>query len=91
MKEKRPSPVMRLLQWAGPERKWLILSVLCAFGSGILVISFLYGKKTNSITKEMILARIRLFSIWMSLSRIVVYALPAIWAQQFHRINHSDQ
>ena len=32
MKEKRPSPVMRLLQWAGPERKWLILSVLCAFG-----------------------------------------------------------
>ena len=35
MKEKRPSPVMRLLQWAGPERKWLILSVLCAFGRDV--------------------------------------------------------
>ena len=43
MKEKRPSPVMRLLQWAGPERKWLILSVLCAFGSGILVITSYIG------------------------------------------------
>ena len=43
MKEKRPSPVKRLLQWAGPERKWLILSVLCAFGSGILVITSYIG------------------------------------------------
>ncbi|MFR8542843.1 MAG: ABC transporter transmembrane domain-containing protein [Enterocloster sp.] len=34
---------MRLLQWAGPERKWLILSVLCAFGSGILVITSYIG------------------------------------------------
>lgn len=33
----------RLLQWAGPERKWLILSVLCAFGSGILVITSYIG------------------------------------------------
>ena len=43
MKEKRPSPVQRLLQGAAPERKWLILSVLCAFGSGILVITSYIG------------------------------------------------
>lgn len=43
MKEKRQSPAVLLLRWAGPDRKWLVLSVLCAFGSGLFVVTSYVG------------------------------------------------
>ena len=43
MKQKEISPVRLLLRWAGPEKKWLIGSVLCAFGSGLLAITAYLG------------------------------------------------
>ena len=43
MKKKKQNPAALLLRWAGPERKWLILSVLCAFGSGLFVITSYIG------------------------------------------------
>lgn len=43
MKKKEISPVRLLLRWAGPEKKWLIGSVLCAFGSGLLAITAYLG------------------------------------------------
>lgn len=43
MKQKKQSPVSLLLHWAGPDRKWLILSVLCAFGSGLFVVTSYVG------------------------------------------------
>lgn len=36
MKEKKINPMGLLLKWAGKDRKWIILSVLCGFISGIL-------------------------------------------------------
>lgn len=43
MKQSKKSPIALLLRWAGPDRKWLVLSVLCAFGSGLLVITSYVG------------------------------------------------
>lgn len=43
MKSKKENPAALLLRWAGPDRKWLVLSVLCAFGSGLLVVTSYVG------------------------------------------------
>ena len=43
MKGKKENPMSILLKWAGKDRKWLILSVICGFISGILVIGFYIG------------------------------------------------
>lgn len=42
-KEKNPNLLVLLLQWAGPERKWLLLSILCAFSSGVLTVTSYVG------------------------------------------------
>ena len=42
-KEKNPNLLVLLLQWAGHERKWLLLSVLCAFSSGVLTVTSYVG------------------------------------------------
>ncbi|MDO5785241.1 MAG: ABC transporter ATP-binding protein [Eubacteriales bacterium] len=43
MKQKTQNPLFLLLQWAGPDRKWLILSVLCAFSSGVFTVTSYVG------------------------------------------------
>ena len=43
MKEKKINPMGLLLKWAGKDRKWIILSVLCGFISGILGIGAYIG------------------------------------------------
>ena len=43
MKEKRINPMGLLLKWANKDRKWIILSVLCGFISGILGIGAYIG------------------------------------------------
>lgn len=43
MKQKTQNPLSLLLHWAGPNRKWLILSVLCAFGSGVFTVTSYIG------------------------------------------------
>ena len=43
MKEKRINPMGLLLRWAGKDRKWIILSVVCSFISGILGIGAYIG------------------------------------------------
>lgn len=43
MKEKKINPMGLLLKWAGKDRKWIILSVLCGFISGILGIGSYIG------------------------------------------------
>lgn len=43
MQREKENPVKLLLRWAGGERVWLILSVLCAFGSGLFTISSYLG------------------------------------------------
>lgn len=43
MKEKKINPMGLLLRWAGKDRKWIILSVVCGFISGILGIGAYIG------------------------------------------------
>lgn len=43
MKEKKINPMGLLLKWANKDRKWIILSVLCGFISGILGIGAYIG------------------------------------------------
>ena len=43
MHPKRENSVALLLRWAGPDRKWLAASVLCAFCSGLFVITSYVG------------------------------------------------
>lgn len=43
MKKKQENPMRLLLRWAGPDRIWLILSVVSAFCSGLFVISTYIG------------------------------------------------
>lgn len=43
MKEKKINPMGLLLKWAGKDRKWIILSVVCSFISGILGIGAYIG------------------------------------------------
>ncbi len=43
MKEKKINPMGLLLKWAGKDRKWIILSVVCGFISGILGIGAYIG------------------------------------------------
>ncbi|MDO5548567.1 MAG: ABC transporter ATP-binding protein [Eubacteriales bacterium] len=43
MKQKKENPLSLLLRWAGPYRKWLVLSILCAFGSGVFAVTAYVG------------------------------------------------
>lgn len=43
MKKKKENPMGLLLKWAGKDRKWIILSVICGLISGILVIGSYIG------------------------------------------------
>lgn len=43
MQKQKENPVKLLLHWAGGERVWLMLSVLCAFGSGLFTITSYLG------------------------------------------------
>ncbi|MCH1983145.1 ABC transporter ATP-binding protein/permease [Ruminococcus sp. OA3] len=43
MKQKKVNPMALLLSWAGPDRKWLIGSVFCAFFSGLFTITTYLG------------------------------------------------
>lgn len=63
VKQKKENSVALLLRWAGPDRKWLILSVLCAFGSGVFTVTSYVGLYrlmeavlTNRCTREIITA-----------------------------------
>lgn len=43
MQKQKENPIALLLSWADSERKWLLLSILCAFSSGLFTITSYLG------------------------------------------------
>ena len=76
MKQKEISPVRLLLRWAGPEKKWLIGSVLCAFGSGLLAITACAFLISDTVEHHRLLAPIFLHNAQYGDMIEELYELP---------------
>lgn len=88
MRSKKESPVALLLRWAGPERRWLVLSVACAFCSGLLVVTAYVGlyrlmdAVLRGVCTRQVIAENAVFITGGTVARLVLLACSGVFSHK---------